>query len=115
MPFEKGKSGNPGGRSKERPFREALRKQLNDIDPKDPDQRKKLEHVARKCVDLAMDGNMQAIKEIADRIDGKSDATLNVNGTHEVHHTSEPVSETTAWINGLLSDDTDSETSDTRH
>ena len=115
MAFEKGKSGNPGGRPKDRPFRESLRKQLHDIDPKDPDKLKKIDQIAKKCIDMALDGNMQAIKEIADRTDGKSDATVNVNGTHAVHHTSEPVSETAAWINGLLGTDADSEAEDTRH
>jgi Family of unknown function (DUF5681) len=28
MPFQKGKSGNPGGRPKEKPFRDALRMEM---------------------------------------------------------------------------------------
>lgn len=32
---------------------------------------KKLEHLADKVVDLALDGDMSAVKEIADRLDGK--------------------------------------------
>jgi hypothetical protein len=73
MPFEPGVSGNPGGRRKERPFRDALRKVLAELaDDKPPTKPKtKLEVVARAHVEKAIAGDVPAIKEIADRLDGK--------------------------------------------
>jgi hypothetical protein len=71
--FQPGQSGNPGGRRKEKPYRDALRKVLaelvTDEDPKEP--RTKLEAVARKHVAEALEGEMTAIHGIADRLDGK--------------------------------------------
>jgi hypothetical protein len=71
--FQPGQSGNPGGRRKEKPYRDALRKVLaefvTDEDPKEP--RTKLEAVARRHVAEALAGEMTAINGIADRLDGK--------------------------------------------
>lgn len=65
--FEKGKSGNPGGQWRDKPFREALRIELAAAGA----DHKKLREIARGLIDLATAKDMQAIKEIADRIDGK--------------------------------------------
>lgn len=59
----------------------ALHREAKDADGK---KTKKLNIVAAKLVDLAVAGEMPAIKEVIDRVDGKSDATLNVNSTAEV-------------------------------
>lgn len=70
MAFEKGQSGNPGGRPKDKPFREALRMELAALKDEDP---KALRGLARKLLTLASEGDnaLPAIKEIADRLDGK--------------------------------------------
>lgn len=69
MAFEKGKSGNPGGRPKEKPFRDALRAELAALDQDDP---KALRGLARNLLKIAAgDDGLPAIKEIADRLDGK--------------------------------------------
>lgn len=64
--FEKGKSGNPGGQWRDKPFREALRIELAAAE-----DHKQLRGIARKLIEAAAAGELQAIKEIADRIDGK--------------------------------------------
>ncbi len=56
------------GRKAEKPFRDALRIELAAL--KDDDQ-KGLRAIARKLIALAESGDMQAIKELGDRTDGK--------------------------------------------
>jgi hypothetical protein len=71
MAFKKGISGNPGGKSGHKIFSDALRLDVNRIDPKNPD-RKKINALAEKLVDCALiDGESWAFQQIADRLDGK--------------------------------------------
>lgn len=67
MAFQKGNNANPGGRPKEKPFAEALRMELASAG----DDHKALRRIAKKLIDKAEDGDMQAIQQIADRLDGK--------------------------------------------
>ena len=67
MPFEKGKSGNPGGRPKEKPFLEALKMELIAAGS----DHKALRVMARKLIDRGQKGDLAAINVIADRLDGK--------------------------------------------
>lgn len=72
MPFEPGKSGNPGGRSKAKPYQEALLKVLKrDEDDEMPAGKTYLDKLARKHVVQALDGDVALIRDIADRLDGK--------------------------------------------
>jgi phage I-like protein len=66
-PFQPGQSGNPNGRPKSKPFKEALQRALNAAG----DDRDMLEAVATALVGKAMMGDVPAIKELADRMDGK--------------------------------------------
>jgi hypothetical protein len=70
MPFEPGQSGNPGGRTKAKPFREALLMETLAAERGDECQAKpgSLRWNARKLLEL---GEVPAIREIADRLDGK--------------------------------------------
>lgn len=70
MAFEKGQSGNPGGRPKDKPFRDALRQELAALGDDDP---RTLRRLARKLLESASggDNSLAAIKEVADRLDGK--------------------------------------------
>jgi hypothetical protein len=70
MTFQKGQSGNPGGRARERAFANAIRAEVAKVDPKIGRQR--LLEIARKTVEMAISGDMSAIKEIGDRLDGKA-------------------------------------------
>lgn len=70
MAFEKGKSGNPGGRPKEKPFADALRMELAAAG----EDSKALRAIARNLIVLASKDDekaLPAIREIADRMDGK--------------------------------------------
>lgn len=68
MAFQKGKSGNPGGKPKDKAFADAVRVAVN---REEPDGRKKLNVLAEKLVDFAMAGEGWAMQQIADRLDGK--------------------------------------------
>lgn len=70
MAWEKGKSGNPGGRKKGQPsFAEALRHALAERDPET--KQTALSRVATAAVAKAMAGDLDAIKFVAERTDGK--------------------------------------------
>lgn len=56
-----------GAENRDKPFRDALRLAINEADGDE----KKLRKVARALVTKAMDGDVQAIREIGDRLDGK--------------------------------------------
>lgn len=62
--FQPGQSGNPGGRPRRKPFLEELEKQL----AQNP---KILPLIVKKAIDLAKDGELKAITELRDVLDGK--------------------------------------------
>jgi Family of unknown function (DUF5681) len=71
MAFKKGISGNPGGKSGDKIFTDALRLEVNRVDPKNRD-RKKINALAEKLVNAALiDGEGWAFQQIADRLEGK--------------------------------------------
>lgn len=74
MPFEKGVSGNPEGRRLEQQgqkmWRDALRIAVEQIDPKT--KKTRLMKIAEATAALAEAGDVQAAKEIGDRLDGKA-------------------------------------------
>ena len=72
MAFQPGQSGNPSGRSKERPFRDALMLELKSGDDPASVPRNSIRAVARALIERAIaDKDVPAAREIADRIDGK--------------------------------------------
>lgn len=58
---------NPRGQQRDKPFRDALRMVIADAE----DNPRKLRRIAEKLFDQAAQGDVQAIKEVADRLDGK--------------------------------------------
>ena len=56
------------GRRQEKPFADALRMEIAAL----KDDRRGLRRVARKLIEKAENGDLAAIKELADRTDGKS-------------------------------------------
>ena len=66
MPFEKGQSGNPAGRVKDKPFRNALLMELKAAGEDMP----ALRAIARQLIARAEADN-QAAMAVADRLDGK--------------------------------------------
>lgn len=70
MAFEPGQSGNPGGRPKTKPFREALEMEAKLAEAGEAcfAQKGSLRWNARQLLEQ---GDVQSIKELADRLDGK--------------------------------------------
>ena len=81
MTFKKGQSGNPKGRPPDKLFRDMLVLALNDAKAKKP----KLRRIAEKLVNKAVGGDMAAIKEVADRLDGKPSQIIMGSGEGGVH------------------------------
>ncbi|HXG84822.1 MAG TPA: DUF5681 domain-containing protein [Pyrinomonadaceae bacterium] len=68
--FKKGETGNPNGRPKLTRLTDALREQLAETNPDAPEETQ-AEQIARALISEAKTGNVQAIREIADRTEGK--------------------------------------------
>ena len=68
------------GRKSDKRWRDAL---ILATTRTDDEGRTMLAKIAQRCVEAAVEGDMQAIKEIGDRIDGKAPQSLDVTTTHE--------------------------------
>ena len=79
--FKPGQSGNPAGRVREKPFRDALLLAIKEATA--DNDRLKLRAVAEALVDKALEGDVAAIKEVADRLDGKVPQTNIMQGDDE--------------------------------
>jgi hypothetical protein len=75
--FKKGETGNSTGRPKLTKLTEALREQLAEINPDAPEETI-AEQIARALISEAKLGNVQAIREVFDRSEGKAPLTLDV-------------------------------------
>jgi hypothetical protein len=69
MALPKGVSGNPSGRPKDRIWTDAIRMAVKE---QTPDGRLKLRAIAETLVENAINGDIQAAREIGDRLDGKA-------------------------------------------
>jgi hypothetical protein len=84
--FKPGQSGNPGGLPKGTPkVSVALMKLLRS----DPDEvfkpKSRAEQIAFALFQKAVTGDVSVIKELSDRTEGKSPATMNVNAGDKAH------------------------------
>lgn len=81
MPFQKGQSGNPNGRPpREWTMAELIRNALDEEEKAG----KSFKHlVAKKLATMALGGDIQAIKEINDRIDGRPKQNMDVTSGGE--------------------------------
>jgi hypothetical protein len=81
-----------GSQKKDRPFRDALRMELaaagGDL--------KRLRKIASALIDLAESGQLMAIKEVADRLDGKPPQAV-------VGDDAQPIEHVFRWKSGLSS------------
>ena len=76
--------GSPSsGNKRDKLVRDALMIAVNRVQEGDPQGRKKLAIAAAAVVEKAVEGDLAAFKEIADRIDGKAPQSLDVTTTHE--------------------------------
>lgn len=82
MPFKPGQSGNPSGRRKDSPWRDAIMRAVKRATAGSDAQA--LEKVADAVVAAAIAGDMTAAKEIGDRLDGKPIQAI--EGSSEVTH-----------------------------
>jgi hypothetical protein len=100
MPFEKGVSGNPGGKPSHsaKLWRDALRVAVEEIDIKT--KKTKLLRIAEKIADLAIAGDIQAAKEIGDRLDGKPRQEIDavVEERRYVARIPEPAKDAETWL-----------------
>lgn len=75
MPAPKGNTHS----AKDREFRRAIAKKLELLDEKAKMHRgHTLECIAGKAIELALDGNLNAITEIANRLDGKPQQSVDI-------------------------------------
>ena len=76
--------GSPSsGNKRDKLIRDALMIAVNRVQEGDPQGRKKLAVAAAKVVEMAVEGDLAAFKEIADRIDGKAPQSVDVTTRHE--------------------------------
>src|SRR5260370_36393091 len=68
---------HPRGQQRDKIYREALRLELADMS--EGVDLKKLRQIARAHIEKAASGDMQAIKELADRLDGKPAQILDLS------------------------------------
>jgi hypothetical protein len=68
------------GRKGEKHWRDALMIAVNETREGDPEGRRNLRVIADVVVNLALAGDMQAIKEIGDRMDGKAPQGVELSG-----------------------------------
>jgi hypothetical protein len=76
--FAKGESGNSAGRPKLTRLSESLRQQLSEISP-DADEQTIAEEIAQTLIKLAIGGDVQAIKEIFDRCEGRPKQSVDLD------------------------------------
>lgn len=60
-----------GGKGQDKIWSAAIRRAVNEIQKGDETKQKRLVHLARKLVEQAQSGDISALKEIGDRLDGK--------------------------------------------
>lgn len=77
MKWEKGKSGNPGGRVARKPMTDALMRAL--MEASDKGDWPKARDIADQLVEKARAGDTRAAELIFDRIEGKPDVTVHLN------------------------------------
>ena len=95
MAWAKGQSGNPKGRAAETPFADALRLEIKAAG----DDHAILRAIAKKLLEKAEGGDMQAINCLADRLDGKPQQAVEMTGDvpHYVIRAPEPCSTVEEW------------------
>lgn len=91
MPFQPGQSGNPGGRGTEKIWRDALLRAVKRREPFETEKGKppqRLDLLAEQAVKQGLAGDVSALREIGDRLDGKAvqqiQAEIEATTTNEI-------------------------------
>lgn len=84
MAWQKGQSGNPGGKLKDKPLTEALRRKLLENDAK------ALNTIVNVWVAKAAAGDMQALSSLIDRMEGKPVQQVESHNVNENHYVRAP-------------------------
>lgn len=77
--FKPGQSGNPGGRPKMKPWTAAIQERA-DLPVSKDDSRAALRAVVEKLFEMALAGDLAAIREIIDRSEGKAVQGIEIAG-----------------------------------
>lgn len=80
-PWKPGESGNPGGRPKIAPLSQACRELLAQSVPDDPEGRTFAEAIAQMLAKKAMEGDIRAAQELADRAEGRAHQSIEFQNT----------------------------------
>lgn len=84
-PWKKGQSGNPRGSSKNIRLIKDLKLILTDKLGAEEGQQSRIEAIIEKLSEMAEKGNIVAIKEILDRLYGKVDQKVQLEGSINLH------------------------------
>ena len=79
--WKPGQSGNPGGRPKTAPLSHACRELLAQPVPDDPEGRTYAEAIAQTLAKKALQGDIRAAQEVADRAEGKAHQSIEIENT----------------------------------
>jgi len=102
--FQPGQSGNPGGRPKVKPFTERLRQRAEEVVEAKRGNRTELDVLVDVALDLAKKGNLEAIKFIVERTDGKVPQPVVGRNNGAIEHTFTTPEENEARIAELLNE-----------
>lgn len=80
-PWPKGTSGNPGGRPKRTPLTDACRDVLAQLVPDDPQGHTYAQAIAEMLAAKALEGDIRAAQELADRAEGKPRQSLEIQNS----------------------------------
>jgi hypothetical protein len=75
--FSKGESGNSAGRPRLTKLSDSLRQKIAETNPDAPEETI-AEQIAQTLITMALSGDLQAIKEVFDRCEGRAPVTLDV-------------------------------------
>lgn len=79
--WKPGQSGNPGGRPKTALLSQSCRMLLAQLVPSDPQRRTYAQAIAEALAAKALDGDIRAAQELADRSEGKARQAVEVEHT----------------------------------
>ena len=102
--FQPGQSGNPGGRPKVKPFTERLRQRAEEVVKGRKGNRTQFDVLVDVALDLAKKGNLEAIKFIVERTDGKVPQPVVGRNNGAIEHTFTTPEENEARIAELLNE-----------